>query len=422
MLSGTHIINDVAISRFLRDIITDENINNLLRLWNKAHSSLPMVYVGYDSTNFPCEAGISLAEFGAAKADKTKPQVNLAVTVNQKDTTPLDYEVYPGSIVDMTECEYMLQRMKDYGYANVGFLFDRGFYTRDNILFLDDKGYDFIMMTDEDTVFVRTLIAEVAEQLKHDASLFFLRHDVSGITVQHDLYGKQRYFHVFYDDVHASYSRRLLNNKIAQLKITLDSLVGQRLRKNARLDAFTNFFELNIREQTTRQGKGEPYRVLESYTLRQEAIRSLMDAYGFFCIVSTREADCSVALETYRGRDNIEKFFRSIKWGMAVRSLGVHSEMTLAGKMHLLFLSGILRNRLLRASRDIKQETGNKRNFTVTGILDQLEMIECTRSPQGSYRRRYALTAKQKKIFKALNFTDVALDHEVASFNKRVAH
>ena len=28
---------------------------------------------------------------------------SIAVAVNQKDTTPLDYEMYPSSIVDMTE-------------------------------------------------------------------------------------------------------------------------------------------------------------------------------------------------------------------------------------------------------------------------------------------------------------------------------
>ncbi|MBO4334962.1 MAG: hypothetical protein J5846_03890 [Desulfovibrio sp.] len=55
-------------------------------------------------------------------------------------------------------------------------------------------------------------------------------------------------------------------------------------------------------------------------------------------------------------------------------------------------------------------------------IFDQLEMIECAPSPQGSYRRRYALTAKKKTIFKALDFTNIALDHELALFNKRVAH
>ena len=105
---------------------------------------------------------------------------------------------------------------------------------------------------------------------------------------------------------------------------------------------------------------------------------------------------------------------------MDVRTLGVHSDMALAGKIHVLFLAGILRNRLLQASRAIKQETGNKRNFTVPDILDQLEMIECTRSLQGVYRRRYALTAKQKIIFSTLGFTEAELDQEVASFNTRV--
>ncbi|MBO4369064.1 MAG: hypothetical protein J5803_03065 [Desulfovibrio sp.] len=55
---------------------------------------------------------------------------------------------------------------------------------------------------------------------------------------------------------------------IAKLKVALDQLVGQRLRKNACLDAFTNSFELNIHEETVRKGtKEELYRVLESYTL-----------------------------------------------------------------------------------------------------------------------------------------------------------
>ena len=131
----------------------------------------------------------------------------------------------------MTECEYIQQRMEDYGYTKAGFLFDRGYYTKDNILFLDNKGYDFIMMVDEGTLFSRELIAELSEQLKLDASLFLLRHDISGITVERELYGKVRYFHVFYDDVKASYTRRVLNNKRAQLKESLDQLVGHELRK-----------------------------------------------------------------------------------------------------------------------------------------------------------------------------------------------
>ena len=54
---------------------------------------------------------------------------------------------------------------------------------------------------------------------------------------------------------------------------------------------YANFFEIRIGEHTLRKG-----RVLESYTLRHEEIQKLMDGYGFFCIVSTCEANCSAAL------------------------------------------------------------------------------------------------------------------------------
>ena len=421
LMSGNNIMSDVQISRFLCTIISDNNINELLREWNKAHTSTQIVYIGYDSTNFNCESDLSICEFGSAKDDKTKPQVNLAVAVSHKDTTPLDYELYPGSIVDMSECEFMLQRMQDYGYSDIGFLFDRGYYTKDNICFLDDKKYNFIMMADENTIFIRSLISDLSETLRHDALLFLIGHEVSGITVLRELYNKDRFFHVYYDDVRASYARRQLNNKIAGLKEALDQRVGKRLRRNASLDAYQNFFELKISEHTEyKNNKEEKYRILDGYCLREKEIRSLMDRYGFFCIVSSREESCYDVLETYRGRDNIEKFFRSIKWGMDVKALGVHSEKALAGKIHVLFLAGILRNRLLRASCAIKQQTRNKRSFTVPGIIDQLEMIECTRSPQKLYRRRYSLTAKQKTIFESLGITEDELDQEISAFNMRV--
>ena len=66
------------------------------------------------------------------------------------------------------------------------------------------------------------------------------------------------------------------------------------------------------------------------------------------------------------------------------------------------------------------EKTGNKRNFTVPGIIDQLEMIECTRTAQNYYRRRYALTDHQKIIFNALGITEVELDQEVSTFNTRM--
>ncbi len=436
VMESCEIISDVTISKLLKEVVSEDNRYEMLRLWNKAHSCYAeMIYIGYDSTNFPCEGEISLAEFGAAKEDNSRPQINLAITVSQKDTTPLDYEVYPGSIVDMSECACMLQRMYDYGYRNVGFMFDRGYYTEPNFNYLDDMHFDFIMMAQEDTVFIRNLISELAEKLKNDTSLFIVNHDVSGITVKRSLYGKERFFHLYYDDVKASMSRRQLQSRIGTLKVNLDKLVNTRLRKNANLSDYASWFELEISEitepkkikkqscrGTNKDGDDDIIiRMLTGYTLKQEVIKKQLDSYGFFCIVASKEEDCCTVLENYRGRDNIEKFFRSIKWGMDFKTPAVHSEEATEGKIHLMFLAGIMRNRLLQISRRIKVETKNRRSFTVPGIIDQLEMIECTRTPQNTYSRRYALTARQKIILNALGMSDQSIDNEITSFNLKMA-
>ena len=161
-------------------------------------------------------------------------------------------------------------------------------------------------------------------------------------------------------------------------------------------------------------------RVLTGYALKQEVIKKQLDSYGFFCIVASKEKDCCAVLENYRGRDNIEKFFRSIKWGMDFKTPAVHSDEAAEGKIHLMFLAGILRNRLLQISRRIKVETKNKRSFTVPGIIDQLEMIECTRNPHNTYTRWYALTSWQKTILNALGMSDQSIDNEIISFNQKI--
>ena len=436
LMESCEIISDVTISKLLKEAVGEDNRHEMLRQWNKSHSSdANMIYIGYDSTNFPCEGEISLAEFGAAKEDESRLQINLAITVSQKDTTPLDYEVYPGSIVDMSECAYMLQRMHDYGYRNVGFMFDRGYYTEPNFQYLDGKHFDFIMMAQEDTVFIRDLISEHAEKLKNDTSLFIVNHDISGITARRTLYGKERFFHLYYDDVKASISRRQLQSRIGALKVSLDKLVNTKLRKNANLSDYDVWFDLEISEITEPKkskkqssksagkdcGDDKKIRVLTGYTLKQEVIKKQLDSYGFFCIVASKEKDCCAVLENYRGRDNIEKFFRSIKWGMDFKTPAVHSDEAAEGKIHLMFLAGILRNRLLQISRRIKVETKNRRSFTVPGIIDQLEMIECTRTPQNTYSRRYALTARQKTILNALGMSEQSIDNEITSFNQKMA-
>lgn len=53
-----------------------------------------------------------MADYGHPKVDEGLPQYNLAYAVNQKDSTPLFYELYDGSVIDNTELEIMLEEAR----------------------------------------------------------------------------------------------------------------------------------------------------------------------------------------------------------------------------------------------------------------------------------------------------------------------
>ncbi len=396
-------------SRLLRREISDERILEMLRQWNRLNADDGKVYLGCDSTNFNSEAeGISLAEMGATKDDPTKPQVNLAVAVSQKDTTPLYYDLFPGSIIDLTECEQLVDQLHAFGYRNVGLLFDRGYFSEPNVRELDSLGYDFIMMLREDQNLVKGLIREGAPSIKDHPETYLSGTEVYGTTISKALYGRERYFHIYYDEVKAGYAKRRLLNMLASLRSDLEELAGKPVRKNANLKRHKAWFQLDIDKST---------RVLKSYTQKESKVNDSLLSAGFFAIMTSEKMDPEDALETYRGRDNIEKFFRGIKAGMDFDSPGVHDDVSLSAKIHLMFIAGIIRNRFILAGQKIRKETKNKKSYTVPAMIDQLEQIECTAYENGVYQRRYAFTAKQKLIMENLNIDSSVIDSEIGVFN-----
>ena len=398
-------------SRLLHREITESRIIRMLRRWNELHRDIGKIYIGCDSTNFNTEAeDIRLAEFGKAKDDPTKPQVNLAVTVSQEDTTPLYYELFPGSIIDMSECERLMDQMYDLGYRDIGLLFDRGFCCEGNIRSLDERGYGFIMMLRDDLNFFKDLIHEQRDAIKDQPDKYLDGLDVFATTVKKMWYDKTRYFHVYYDEVVGSLRKQRFLSALGKIDRELSDLVGKKLRANMTYKKYAPWFDLDIDKDSN---------VLRSYKKRGERIRERLLMFGFFAIMTTEDMSAETALGIYRARDNIEKFFRSIKSGMDFDSPGVHDDEALAAKIHLMFLASIIRNRLTQASIRLKESTGNKKAFTVPSMIDMLEQIECTAYDDGIYQRRFALTAKQKQVLDALGIEHSVVDSKIMEFNAR---
>ncbi len=424
---GKQIRGDSYISKLLRENITDENINEFLRQWNKLHIKPDVkIYVSFDGSNFNWEARNSntYKEFGHAKDNQDKPQVNIHLALKHDDGLPLDYDTYNGSINDMSQCKIMVERLHDFGYKNIGCIFDRGYYFEDVIRWLDKMEYPFIMMAVENRKEIRELIRKNRETLLHTATSWLDGLDVCGITTTEYLFDKERFFHIYYDDVQAGKLKRVFMNNIGAMSRELEELKDKPIRSNATLSRFKSWFVLDIEEQIidktpTGKTKKTPLKekFLRGYHRKEEKIQERLDSFGFFCILTAEPLTAAESLQLYRFRDIIEKLFRSIKWGDDFSTPGVHTDEAFDAKMHLLFITSIVYSTLAQFSRKIKAETGNKRDYTVPGMIDLLEGIQCTINPSGVYKRRYAITAKQKLILEKAGITDSVIDNEIAHFN-----
>lgn len=401
-------ISDVVIGQFLKKGMSKENIALFLRAWNQLQEKTS-IYISYDSTNFNCEAsGVELAEYGHAKDDEELPQINLSYAINHKTGTPLFYELYPGSIIDNSQCSYMAEKAKEYGYENIGFILDRGYFSAGNIRYFDDNGYDFLIMVKPSTKIAKEAIEEVRIKLKNNITYYISGYEVSGITVERRLYSedkKKRYVHVYYNNIAGDEMRNQQLENIMKKEEELKRKIENHHKKSD-LESYEKLFKI----------KYDQYENYIKHELNVDKVNEMIKDYGFFVIVTSKKMDAIEALETYRNRDSIEKMFRSLKSQMGMSRLRVHSQAAIEAKVHITFIAGIVRNEIFQKLMTLKKES--RKYYTITAALRELDKIEITKNNQQRYVRNYCMTAKQKKIMKLFEIDEKYVDQAVDSWNK----
>ena len=108
---GMKVCSDSKVSDFLSSSVREEQRREFLNLWNEDRDHRQRIYVSYDSTNKNCEAGdLEMVEYGHPKTDAGEPVVNISVAYDTSNEKPLFYEEYPGSIVDVSQLCFMVNK------------------------------------------------------------------------------------------------------------------------------------------------------------------------------------------------------------------------------------------------------------------------------------------------------------------------
>lgn len=388
--------SDAKICNFLHSITDDQRIE-FLNIWNEKRNYRERIYVSYDSTNKSCQAGdVELAEMGHPKVDEGFPIINYSVAYDTHNREPLFYELYPGSINDISELKSMVDKATGLGYKKIGFILDRGYFCPDNLRYIDQAGYSFVIMVKGMASFVNQLIMENKGQFENRRSCCIYDSGAYGITIKKKMFlndEKDRYFHLYHSIRRECSERTEIEEKIHEMKMDLERHENEKHEFSA---TYSKYFELEY-------SKEDPETFLFG-TERPEVIRRELELSGYFCIVTSEEMTAKEAIALYESRDASEKLFRADKSFLGDKTYRVYSRESVSAKVFIQFIALIVRSKIYTRIKDETKRIGKTPNYmNVSAALKELEKIEMVRQLDNIYRLDHAVTATQKKILRAFD-------------------
>ena len=406
------IYSDSKVSNFLGTLSRDCSIS-FLNDWNENRDHREKVYISYDSTNKNCQAGdIEMLEYGNAKEDANVPIFNYSIAYDTNNREPLFYEKYPGSINDVSQRQFMLDRSRSYGYRKIGFILDRGYFSKRNIEYMDECGYSFVIVVKGMAGFINNLVKENKGSFEEEWLNAITDYGVYGKTVKRKMYRtdkRDRYFHIYYSSVRAANEKRELEKKIAEMK---EYLMKHTNEKCSFGGVYEHYFYLHYDES------GEVFVYPEE---RTQVISEELKLCGYFSIVTSDKMTAKEAIDLYKSRDASEKLFRGDKSYLGNSCLRVHSDEAADSKIFIEFIALILRCRMYVKLKDEMNLLKKKPNFmTVPAALRELEKIEMVRQLDNVYRLDHAVTATQKTILKAFGLNAENVKYSASAISEEL--
>ena len=404
-LFTSHIESNSTFSRLFNDIITSSKTNEFLYLWNQEFSKNSLnndIIMSLDTTNFNTySASVPLAEYGKPKVDEGLKQVNLAYIINNETSIPLYYQLFPGSVIDQSQCKELVTKAKEFKYKNITLVMDRGFYSANNINFLLKNQYNYIIMAKSRNKVLTDLLESVREKIKNKSEYYLEEFMNFGIKLKAKAIGLQeQHIYIYYNDEIAQAKRKAFNLKVKKFK-------EQALNSNLDLETVQNMYKthLDVFEDENNQRNAQ---------IKKEVQQEEYDNAGFVVLVSNIDADLEFILRQYKKRDVVEKAFATLKSTLDFNKFYSTSGETIEAKVFVSFLAIIVRAHI---SFKLKPFLEMNTFHTVNTIIAEFTKLEVTKINK-AYVQSYALTRTQKTIFEYLEISEKDLNSSIKIINK----
>ena len=347
----------------------------------------------YDITSLSSYSSlIQLLEYGYSRDALTLPQINLSLIMDKDLGIPVMYDIYPGSITDVTTLTGTLTRLEAYGISDCTAIMDRGFFSQNNLREMLDRQISFIIAAKFSLKELKELLTE--EQRDIDQVVYLQKFHGQTIYAKPVVFALGDHLlkgYLYYDPKREQEEREALTSRLHDIR---EALLNVRLKKNQsayhvfseKAGKLKNFFDWNQVENRI------------EVTIRQNAVTQRTNRMGKYMLFYSGDVDWMTCLSRYRERDCIEKEFKGLKSELETLPLRTHSTATTRGYLFIAFLSLILRSRLL----GVMKESGLAKKYSVEGVLLELEKWRKVTLADGRVMMT-EMTKKQRTILEALD-------------------
>ena len=406
------IYSDTKVSDFLNSLKEDVSVR-FLNEWNGSRDHRERIYISYDSTNKNSQAGdVDIVEYGHPKLDIGAPVFNYSIAYDTDNKEPLFYEKYPGSINDISQLEYMLEKAYGYGYRHVGFIIDRGYFSKQNLENIVKKGYSYIIMMKGMASFISPIILGLAGTFEKKRTCFIDEYEVYGTSIKKKLYvtdEKESYIHVYHSVYKEGSERSNFEKKLRQMKSVMDKHVGEVCEFGG---TFEHYFVLHYNDKTGQ---------FQFWEEKHKVIEEELKLCGYFSIVTSELMNAKEALNLYKSRDASEKLFRGDKSYLGNKSMRTGKNESTESKIFVEFVALIVRSKIYTCLKEKMKEMDKKPNYmTVPAALKELEKIEMVRLTDNVYHLDHAVTAMQKTILEAFGLDVANIKYRAAKISKEL--
>jgi transposase len=334
---------------------------------------------------------INILEYGYNRDHVDLPQINLAMIVDPGKGIPLMYDVYPGSIVDVSTVKNTIAKMQSQGIKDCTLVMDRGFFSTVNVEELVENDYSFIIPAPLSIKSVKQTVSSVHATIEDPNNLKLYQDEpifvmpvslvIGSVTLQGYAYYDQRREqderHQFYRRVHD------IAEKLRRITLRPWLNPADVVKETAKI--YTPYLEWTVKENSF------------EVSIRKNAVSQRVNRMGLFILLYQGTFEWDECLALYRCKDIVEKGFSMLKNDIEALPLNVRKDSTIAGYLFVCFLSLILRMRLLRL---LKESELNKK-YSIEGLLTELEKLRLMVLPDG-VKIPTEMTKRQRDILTAL--------------------